>query len=106
MGNPPTRPPKQRESGHYWVHWSYGGGPGKNDVWRIAYYLAKDHSWTVTGDSRRFDESDFLAVGNIPITDLPASLLKTIVWYTVMIAIVFSLLFLAVEVFHILRPCK
>lgn len=58
---------KRRESGYYWVHWSYGGNAGKNDVWRIGYYNAFSDNWSVTGDLRFFKDADFLAINEYRI---------------------------------------
>lgn len=57
----------RRKSGYYWVHWSYGGTAGKNDVWRIGYYNAFSQKWSITGDSRYFDDGDFIAINEYQI---------------------------------------
>jgi hypothetical protein len=67
VGNPLGRPPKQRKSGYYWVHWSYSGNKERGDVWRIAFYLNTSATWSITGDLRFYRDSDFIAISKTPI---------------------------------------
>lgn len=96
---------RRRETGYYWVHWSYGGNPGKDDVWRIGYYLASADTWSLSGDLRFFKDADFLAIYSVPIKTFPSTTNKaaTIVYWVV---ITLNLVYLATQFLHIFKPCK
>lgn len=59
---------KQRTTGYYYVLWSYNGT--NRPDWRIGYY-SDGVGWILPGDSRKFDDQDFIRIDRTKITGFP-----------------------------------
>lgn len=59
-----------RDTGYYWVQYSYGGAR----TWRIGWYNAAFANWQFDGDGRVFYDEDLISI------DERAILRKTLSW--------------------------
>lgn len=83
---------RDRQSGHYWVHWSYARD-SRGDVWRVGFYDARFETWFLPGDTREYKDGDFIEISNRQVDNWPYSIIAKLMLVVTMACCIGSIVF-------------
>jgi hypothetical protein len=92
---------KPRQTGYYWVQWSYSGDEG-NVVERVGFYNSRLMTWTIDGDSRRYHDIDFLAIDETHIRRYGAAFKMRLLRSLTVASIGYLLAMIAIELYKLI----